>query len=316
MPAPEDQKPLGRKSAVIGLFLILSLIFLPLVGAQEYNYEINAYAVYFEVISPDNIRETIEIDVTSYTNLTQYVIYTDYPVENASAVLDLGNAVERINVTVREVLGGTNAVYMTFPTLGPGQSARIHLAFTTRGMISESGEKQQFTYYVKFSQPVGVFHMQLLVPKGYAILSPIIPSPDRVESSTDRLLLEWKRSNVRPGDEFYFIVGFSGEIAVPKPPSPWLYVGVFIMGLLIGGGSVYGYILYRERKREEELTHLRSDEEKILAMLKEGPVLQSELAEKLGVSKAKVSIILREMEEKGLITRTKEGRTYRVFLRE
>jgi uncharacterized membrane protein len=286
------------------------------VGAQEYDYEINAYAVYFDVVTPDQVEETIEIDLTSHTNLSQYVIYTAYPVENASAVLDLGNRVERINVTVREVLGGTNAIYMTFPTLEAGQSARIGLTFTTRGMISENGGNEQFTYYIKFSQPVGVFHMQLLVPRGYAILSPIIPSPDRVESSTDRLLLEWKRSNVRPGDAFYFIVGFSGEITVPKPPSPWLYLGVFIIGLLIGGGSVYGYILYRERKREEELTHLRSDEEKLRAMLKEGPVLQSELAEKLGVSKAKVSIILREMEEKGLITRTKEGRTYRVFLKE
>ncbi|WP_240921957.1 MarR family transcriptional regulator [Thermococcus sp. ES12] len=287
-----------------------------MVGAEEYDYEINAYAVYFEVVDQNNIRETIEIDLTSNTNLSGYVIYTAYPVENASAVLDLGNRVEKINVTVREILGGTNAIYLTFPTLNPGQSARIELTFITRGMISENGGNEQFTYYIKFSQPVGVFHMQLLVPRGYAILSPIIPSPDRVESSTDRLLLEWKRSNVRPGDEFYFIVGFSGEITVPKPPSPWLYVGLFIIGFLLGGGSVYGYILYRERKREEELTHLRSDEEKILAMLREGPVLQSELAEKLGVSKAKVSMILREMEEKGLITRTKEGRTYRVFLRE
>ncbi|WP_232460682.1 helix-turn-helix transcriptional regulator [Thermococcus barossii] len=287
-----------------------------MVGAEEYDYEINAYAVYFEVVDQNNIRETIEIDLTSNTNLSGYVIYTAYPVENASAVLDLGNRVEKINVTVREILGGTNAIYLTFPTLKPGQSARIELTFITRGMISENGGNEQFTYYIKFSQPVGVFHMQLLVPRGYAILSPIIPSPDRVESSTDRLLLEWKRSNVRPGDEFYFIVGFSGEITVPKPPSPWLYVGLFIIGFLLGGGSVYGYILYRERKREEELTHLRSDEEKILAMLREGPVLQSELAEKLGVSKAKVSMILREMEEKGLITRAKEGRTYRVFLRE
>ncbi|NJE10635.1 MarR family transcriptional regulator [Thermococcus sp. MAR1] len=316
MPAVKNQKPRGRKSALIGLFLILSLLFLPTVGAGEYDYEINAYAVYFEVVSPDDVKETIEIDLTSYTNLTQYVIYTDYPVENASAVLDLGSAVERINVTVREVLGGTNAIYMSFPTLKPGQSARISLSLITRGMVSESNGREQFTYYIRFSQPVGVFHMQLLVPKGYAILSPIIPSPDRVESSTDRLLLEWKRSNVRSGDEFYFIVGFSGEITVPRPPSPWLYVGVFIIGLLIGGGSVYGYVLYRERKREEEKVHLRSDEEKILALLREGPVLQSELTDKLGVSKAKVSIILREMEEKGLITRVKEGRTYRVFLKE
>ncbi len=317
MPFAEDQKPRGRKSALIGLVLLLLYGFiLPAVHAQTYDYRINAYAVYFDVIKQDNVRETIEIGITSYTNLTQYVIYTDYPVVAPKAIMEVGNRTFPINVTVTEVLGGTNAIYMGFPLLRPGESARIQLTFTTRGMITESDGKQQFTYYVKFSQPVGLFHVQLVVPKGYAVLSPIIPSPDRVESSTNRLLLEWTRQNVNAGEEFYFIVGFSGEITPPRQPSPLLYAGLFIAGIVLGGGAVYGYTLYRGRKREEGLSHLRTDEEKVLAILKEGPVLQSELAGKLGVSKAKVSIILREMEEKGLITRVKEGRTYRVFLKE
>ncbi|ASJ07415.1 helix-turn-helix transcriptional regulator [Thermococcus pacificus] len=316
MSAVENKEPRGRKPALIGLvlpFLLLSL-FLPMVHAQAYDYEINAYAVYFDVITPDNIRETVEMDLTSRVNLTRYVIYTDYPVENPKAVMERGNTTVPVNVTVGDVLGGTNAVYMNFPLLRPGESAKIRLTFRTRGMITETDGKQQFTYYVKFSQPVGLLHVQLVVPKGYAVLSPIIPSPDRVESSTTRLLLEWDRQNVRAGEEFYFIVGFSGEITPPKQPSPLFYAGLFMAGLVIGGGTVYGYILYRERKRSGELTHLRTDEEKVLAILKEGPVLQSELAEKLGVSKAKVSILLREMEEKGLIVRVKEGRTYRVEL--
>jgi len=318
MPAPEDQKPRGRKPALTGLvFLLLFLSLVPGgVGAQDYEYEINAYAVYFDVVTPDQVKETIEIDLTSHTNLSQYVIYTDYPVEEPKAVLEISGNEEPVNVTVREVLGGTNAIYMYFPTVGPGENAKIRLTFTTRGMITETEGKNQFTYYIRFSQPVGLFHMQLVVPGGYAVLSPIIPSPDRVESSTSRLLLEWTRRDVRSGEEFYFIVGFSGEIVIPQPPSPLLYAGIFVAGLVIGAGSVYGYILYHERKREEEKTLLRSDEEKILALLREGPVLQSELADKLGVSKAKVSIILREMEEKGLITRVKEGRTYRVYLKE
>ena len=317
MPVAEDKKPRGRKSALVGLafFLVLGLS-IPHTHAQTYDYRINAYAVYFDVISRDDVKETIEMSITSYTNLTQYVIYTDYPVLAPRAFMELNNRTFPINVTVTEVLGGTNAVYMNFPPLKPGESARIQLTFTTKGMITESDGKQQFTYYIKFSQPVGLFHVQLVVPKGYAVLSPIIPSPDRVESSTNRLLLEWTRQNVNAGEEFYFIVGFSGEITPPRQPSPFLYAGLFIAGLIVGGGTVYGYTIYRGRKREEELSHLRTDEEKILAILKEGPVLQSELAGKLGVSKAKVSIILREMEGKGLITRVKEGRTYRVFLKE
>ncbi|WP_297439367.1 MarR family transcriptional regulator [Thermococcus sp.] len=319
MPAPENQKSLGRKSAVAGTGLLLTLslllVFAPPVAASDY-YTMNAYALYFDVHSPNNVTETVEMNLIANSTMDSYIIYTDYPVENPWARITLGNTSKPINVTVSSVLGGTNAIYMRFPKLKPGERAVLRLTFTTRGMIAENGGREQFTYYVKFSQPVGLFHVQLTIPRGYAVLSPIIPSPDKVESSTNRLLLEWNRRYVNAGDEFYFIVGFSGKLAVPARPSPLLYTGIFLAGLLVGGGSVYGYVLYREKKREEEKTHLRSDEERIMAMLDEGPILQSELAEKLGVSKAKVSIILREMEEKGLITRVREGRTYRVFLRE
>ena len=318
MPAPKNQKSLGRKSAVVGIGLLLTLslllVFAPPVAASDYT--MNAYALYFEVHSPNNVTETVEMDLTANSTMDSYIIYTDYPVENPRARITLGNTSEPINVTVSSVLGGTNAIYMRFPKLKPGERAVLRLTFTTRGMIAENGGREQFTYYVKFSQPVGLFHVQLTIPRGYAVLSPIIPSPDKVESSTNRLLLEWSRRYVNAGDEFYFIVGFSGKLAVPSRPSPLVYAGLFILGLVLGGAAVYGYILHRERKREEMKEHLRSDEERIMAMLDEGPILQSELAEKLGVSKAKVSIILREMEEKGLITRVREGRTYRVFLRE
>ena len=124
------------------IFLFLLFALAPFYAvAQDYDYEINAYAVYFEVSTPQEVRETIEMDITAHTNLSQYVIYTDYPVEDARAVIDLGGSVEVVNVTVREVLGGTNAIYMSFPRLKPGQNARISLSFTTRGMIAESDGK-------------------------------------------------------------------------------------------------------------------------------------------------------------------------------
>jgi len=43
---------------------------------------------------------------------------------------------------------------------------------------------------------------------------------------------------------------------------------------------------------------------------------QSELVKRLGFSKAKVSLLLKNMEKKGLIERVKEGRTYLVKLKE
>ncbi|NJE55700.1 MarR family transcriptional regulator, partial [Thermococcus sp. 21S9] len=67
---------------------------------------------------------------------------------------------------------------------------------------------------------------------------------------------------------------------------------------------------------KEKVEILRSDEEKIIELLKNGPVLQSELVKRLGVSKAKVSLLLKDMEKKGLIERVKEGRSYLVKLKE
>lgn len=98
-----------------------------------------------------------------------------------------------------------------------------------------------------------------------------------------------------------------------------------LIGLLVLGASLL-IVFYRLRianKRKEKSKHvpsaifeIESNVDKIIKILQEsgGYSHQSTLAEKLGLSKSKVSETLSDMEKKGLIKRQKRGREKIVIL--
>lgn len=268
----------------------------------------DSYSIYFEVQEERTIKETVEVVLNAREPVSQYIFTSDYPIENPEALVEINGQTIIANVSIKNVIGDINAVYVTFPELKPNDTARIRIIFYTRGLINEVNGEQQFSYYVKFPQRVGLFYVRLYIPRGYAVLSPIMPAISKLESTENSLILEWEREDVDEGDEFYFVVGFSS----PKKEGfdPRILFG--LVGVAFVGGIYAGMLLSERRKPKPEA--LKSDEEKVLELLKEGPMLQSELVKRLGFSKAKVSILLREMEEKGLIVRIKDGRTYRVEL--
>ncbi|WP_004066944.1 helix-turn-helix transcriptional regulator [Thermococcus litoralis] len=287
-------------------FLLLPSKF---VVSQEYEYNLDSYSLYFDILEDYKVKETIEVVLFPNVPLSYYTFYSEYPIENPEAIIEINGKTQIANISVSKIVGDINAVYIEFPEVSPGSRLKIRISFYSEGMLQEVSGKKQFSYYVKFNQPVGYFYARLYVPKGYAILSPVVPSPDKVESTGNALILEWKKTDVRPEEEFYFIVGFSGEVTNQFPLAMFLAT-IFIAFL---GGFFAGTIY---KRKEKTLIDLRSDEEKVLELLKEGPLYQSDLVKRLGFSKAKVSLLLRDMEEKGLIERVKEGRTYLVRLKE
>ncbi|NJE26916.1 MarR family transcriptional regulator [Thermococcus sp. MV5] len=276
---------------------------------SEYEYTIDSYLLYFDIVDELKVKETIEIVISPNAPLSRYTFYSEYSIENPEAIIEINGKTQIANVSVSKIIGDINAIYIEFPEVSPGDQLKIRISFYSEGMLQTINGKKQFSYYVKFNQPIGYFYARLYIPKGYAILSPIVPSPDKVESSGNALVLEWRKQEVRAGEEFYFITGFFGEVS---NEFPMLY---FVVPVLIAfvGGFLAG-ILYKGRG--QSTVDLRSDEEKVIGILREGPMYQSELVKRLGFSKAKVSLLLKDMEKKGLIERIKEGRTYLVKLKE
>ncbi|KUK18707.1 MULTISPECIES: helix-turn-helix domain-containing protein [Thermococcus] len=308
MPIVKNKKSARRKSALILLILIL-LFPKPVRSQEEYEYNIDGYSLYFDILDDTRVKETIEITISPNMPLSRYTFYSQYPIENPEAIVEINGRTQIANVSVSKIVGDINAIYIGFSEVSSGDNLKIRISFYSKGMLQDINGKKQFSYYLRFEQPVGYFYARLYIPKGYAILSPIVPSPDKVESSGNALLMEWKKQDVRSGEEFYFIVGFSGEL---NNTFPLMYFVIPILIAFVGG--FFAGILYKGR--EKSGIDLRSDEEKVIELLKEGPMYQSELVKGLGFSKAKVSLLLKNMEKKGLIERVKEGRTYLVKLKE
>lgn len=89
------------------------------------------------------------------------------------------------------------------------------------------------------------------------------------------------------------------------------------------GGMAALYLLYRERKEENEkiiplvLKMLDGDEKKIYRQIVDagGEIFQKNLVLESEFDKAKVTRLLNKLEEKGLILRMKHGMTNRIVLK-
>jgi uncharacterized membrane protein len=103
------------------------------------------------------------------------------------------------------------------------------------------------------------------------------------------------------------------------------YVGFSITFILAGIGI---FMIFSAKRYQEELTEkekrmrkivatLKGDERKICEIIKDagGAIFQSELVEKTGFSKVKVSRILDKLEGKGLVERRRRGMSNLVLLK-
>ena len=123
------------------------------------------------------------------------------------------------------------------------------------------------------------------------------------------------------------ICGPQMEISCPHSKNIPLqsYVGFSIVFVLAGIGI---FMVLSSKKYQEELTEnekklekmlakLKKDEKEICELIKENNevIFQSELVEKTGFSKVKVSRILDKLEGIGLIERRRRGMTNLVLLR-
>lgn len=92
---------------------------------------------------------------------------------------------------------------------------------------------------------------------------------------------------------------------------PWPLWFVLAMAVILPTST----ILLRRRKRPASL---ENDEEKVIRVLREadGVLFQSEIKRRTGFSKAKTSVVLKALEQKGSVTKTRRGREYVVRLRD
>ncbi len=203
--------------------------------------------------------------------------------------------------------------------------------FTKKARISyltkEYLDRQNFLIDLTFPDDIKNLSIRLVLPEDTKLSKPVdyatltsnavFPKPTRLETDGQRLIVTWEKNDVKKGDSMSILVMFKREISS-------LF---WIIPLLVLVVALAAYIIFKKpriKKVVEKITikaeiekHLKDDEAQIMRILKqrEGKCEQGTLRVITGFSKAKLSGILKELEERKIIYKEKRGKKNLVFLK-
>lgn len=190
----------------------------------------------------------------------------------------------------------------------------VELNFTGTTLTRERGRERMFRYSQSFFRPTESFRLTAVLPKGFVLAEgrnvsqPFSPSSGTITSDGQRISVTW---SLNPGlggeDQLYRAVY---EEASPTPGLRILVAAA--AGVLIA--VIVGYISYTWLFREsvESLYgELEDDQVELIELLREndGEMLQKDAVKQLNYSKAKVSGLVSELVEEGVLEKKKEGRS-------
>ena len=173
-----------------------------------------------------------------------------------------------------------------------------------------------------FSQLYGEGSLQIIYPSSFTIQS-VSPAPNLRDDVTHSM--EWLGTQFFVNSNPSITLTTNQETASPTPDSASNNNGsrlAELIGLIVAMAftvALAGFYLTRRRKKQKgtmeqakkpELPLIESEAQKIVKILQSsaGSIYQSALTDQTKFSKAKVSLLLSELEKKGVVTRYKKGR--------
>jgi len=197
----------------------------------------------------------------------------------------------------------------------------IKLVYLTKQFI----DKNNFLIELTFPDKIKNLSVTLNVPSYMELAKPleqktlasnaIFPKASSITTDGQRIIISWERNNLEKNDSISFLV------MLKKKPD-YSYIAYILAAVVI---ILVIYIVLRKPKTKvivktrtakiEE--HLKEDEEQIVKILKsrEGQCEQGTLRVVTGFSKAKLSGLLKELEDRKIIYKEKRGKKNIVFLK-
>ncbi|MFC1742149.1 hypothetical protein ACFL3V_06445 [Nanoarchaeota archaeon] len=238
---------------------------------------------------------------------------------------DARNIINQIdNFEIPAILQSNNLVFYL------KKSRNLKFSYITDELLEKD------TYIASMTMPIDTeaFRLRVSLPEK-AILdrpvrqrstsgSAVFPKPKRLETDGQVITVVWEMHELKKGDELAFYIKYR------KPVRYLLPLVLMIIGVLVIA-AVITYFMYKANNRkthskaseahkthEKDLTeHLKEDEQQVINVLKlkEGSCEQGTLRVATGLSKTKLSLLLKELEERNIIHKEKRGKKNLVFLK-
>ena len=197
----------------------------------------------------------------------------------------------------------------------------IQLSYLTRQFIDNNNFVMDLTY----PQDIENLSISLNIPSNLELARPveenflssnaIFPKASLITTDGQRIKIYWEKTNVKAGDSISIFV----MLRERKDYSYLFYIAaaaiaISVIILFVRKQKVKTIIKTRTAKIEE---HLKEDEEQVVKILKsrENQCEQGTLRVVTGFSKAKLSGLLMELEERKIIYKEKKGKKNIIFLK-
>ena len=184
-----------------------------------------------------------------------------------------------------------------------------------------------FIFYIRPLTSLANFTFTAILPDEATLSQQsVVPLyPDTTANYTDgnSLAFVWFTDSLQPGQERVFIVKYQMPNYDSAPVESFFTQSVLIalLGIAIGIGLTYFGPLIVTRIRsigKVKFVGVTSEEEEVLEVIRQkgGSCPQKDLYTEFDMSQAKVSLILNNLEERGLVRRLREGRENVVHIME
>lgn len=190
----------------------------------------------------------------------------------------------------------------------------VDINYTFEGLVSNGGTSKVFRYSHPIYRPTEDFRLRVNLPPGAGLASqnssePVINPADGTTGSDGRqIYVEWNE-DPQIGDTLSFSVEYQDY---NEQGTDYLrIIGiVFLISLAATAGFLYWRRLNMENL-EAVYSDLSDDERDIVELLREndGEMLQKDVVNSTEYSKAKISGVVSDLVEKGIIEKEKEGRS-------
>ena len=186
---------------------------------------------------------------------------------------------------------------------------------------------EDFTFYIRPMTEVANFTFTAVLPQD-ALLSresvvPVYPAADSNYTDGASLAFVWLTDSIDVGQVSVFIIRYQYPNTQTGPSGSFFVESIIIAILGILGGIVLtigGPKFYHRIKRigTVKFVGVTSEEEEVLEVIRQkgGSCPQKDLYTEFDMSQAKVSLILNNLEERGLVRRFREGRENVVHIME
>jgi len=285
---------------------IFILLFLILLSVPCFSKELYQYGVTAEIFENNTVSYKLTLIFVNNTDQTFI-----FPISSSNNV-----KVESIaDCNVQSGMLETNILC----SLKVSNRTVVVISYDSNQKVSKKGNYFLFQDSFKINSDSDTASFLIKLPEGTGLKEPIEnsygPSGALIGSDGRRTIINWIENDLKKGKNFDVSIAYEkiGEVVTSEIP---IQIILFIAFLIIVGFALFYQFYWRNRNVNLIIPILKKDEKKIFdTIMKHGSgVNQKLIVNDSGYSKAKVSKVLKSLEERGILRLERIGRRNKVHI--